>query len=86
MVTIGQDLCVVEDILGADGKTIDTATQAERESAATKAEEQAIVMLYLQNINQTWHGAMVRYLEDAFATGNNIYPTSLPDAYRFLDD
>ncbi len=43
-------------------------------------------MLYLRNINQTWHGAMVRYLKDAFATGNDIYPTSLPNAYRFLDD
>ncbi len=29
---------------------------------------------------------MVRYLEDAYATGNDIYPRTLPDAYCFLDD
>ncbi len=29
---------------------------------------------------------MVRYLEDMYVTGNDIYPNSLPDAYRFLDD
>ncbi len=51
-----------------------------------KVEEQAIVMLYPRNINQTWHGGMVRYLEDAYTMGNDIYPTSLPDAYRFLDN
>ncbi len=43
-------------------------------------------MLYLWNINQTWHGVMVRYLEDAYVTGNVIHPTSLPDAYHFLDN
>ncbi len=85
-VAIGGDLCVVEDILASDGKTMGTATQAEKDVATTKAEEQVIVMLYLQNINQTWHSAMARYLEDAYATGNNIYPCTLPDAYRFLDD
>ncbi len=48
-----------------------------------RAEEQVVVMLYLQNINQLWHRQMVRYLEDAYAMGNDIYPNSLPDAYVF---
>ncbi len=80
-VTVGQDLCVVEEILVSDGKTLGMATRAERELAVSKAEEPAIVVLYLQNINQTWHGSMVRYLEGAYATRNDIYPTSLPNAY-----
>ncbi len=62
------------------------ATHAQRDDVVTKTEEQAIVMLYLQNINQSWHGQTVRYLEDAYAAGNDIYPISLPYAYHFLDD
>ncbi len=43
-------------------------------------------MLYLRKVNQVWHGAMVKYLEDAYLTGTDIYLASLPDAYCFLDD
>ena len=85
-VTIGKDDCVAEAILAGQGSNLGSATQAAKDAAFATAENQAIVMLYLRNINQTWHGTMVRYLEDAYATGNDIYPTSLPDAYRFLDD
>ncbi len=70
-VTIRQDRCIVDEVLGAGGLTFDTATQVERDMAFTKTEEHAVVMLYLRNINQAWHGAMVRYLEDAYATGND---------------
>lgn len=85
-VSIGRDDCVMDEILRDQGLTEATATQAQKEAAKNRAEEQSTVMLYLRNINQSWHGSMVRYLEDAYATGNDIYPTSLPDAYRFLDD
>ncbi len=61
-------------------------TQAQNNGAAMRAEEQVAVMLYLQNINQIWYGLMVRYLEDAYATGHDIYPTLLPDVYCFLDN
>ena len=85
-VAIGKDDCVVETLLQERGLTMENATPAAKEAALATAENEAIVMLYLRNINQAWHGAMVRYLEDAYATGNDIYPASLPDAYRFLDD
>mmetsp|Transcript_27302 Transcript_27302/g.56123 ORF Transcript_27302/g.56123 Transcript_27302/m.56123 type:complete len:184 (+) Transcript_27302:1-552(+) len=85
-VSIGRDECVVDEILKEQGLTQVAATQAQKEAAVSRAEEQAVVMLYLRNINQSWHGSMVRYLEDAYATGNDIYPTLLPDVYRFLDD
>ncbi len=80
-VTIGQDECVIDDVLRGRGLTQATATQAQKDDAVVKAEEQAAVMLYLCNINQSWHRQMVRYVEDAYVTGNDIYPTSLPDAY-----
>ncbi len=85
-VAIGGNECIVDEILRGQGLTRATATQEEKDGAATTAEDQAAVMLYLRNINQSWHGSMVRYLEDAYSTGNNIYPTLLPDSYRFLDD
>mmetsp|Transcript_17391 Transcript_17391/g.36462 ORF Transcript_17391/g.36462 Transcript_17391/m.36462 type:complete len:210 (+) Transcript_17391:789-1418(+) len=43
-------------------------------------------MLYLRNVNQVWHRAMVRYLEDAYTTGTDIYPMSLLDVYQFLNN
>ena len=85
-VTIGGDGCVVEHILISTGLTMDSATQAEKEAALKLSETQAVVMLYFRNIHQGWHGTMVRYLEDAYATGNDLYPKTLPDSYKFLDD
>ncbi len=85
-VTIRQDQCVIEDTLASDGKMVDTLMQMEKELVVMRGEEQAIVMLYLRNINQTWHCGMVRYLEDTYIMGMDIYPTSLPDVYWFLDD
>ncbi len=49
----------MNEILADQGLTVATATQAEKEAAVAKAEEEAVVMLYLWNINQAWHGAMV---------------------------
>ncbi len=68
----------------SEGLIQDTATQVQKEAAVNKAELKAVVILYLCNINQAWHGPMVRYLEDSYATRNDIYPTSLPDVYRLL--
>ncbi len=53
-----------------------TTIQAEKEAAIAKVEEQAVGMMYSQNINQAWHSSMVWYLEDICTTGNSIYPPS----------
>ncbi len=58
-VTIGRDECVVDEILREQVLTQATATHAQREGALYRAEEQLAVMLYLRNINQSWHGLMV---------------------------
>jgi len=55
-VSIGRDECVVDEILKEQGLTQVAATQAQKEAAVSRAEEQAVVMLYLRNINQSWHG------------------------------
>ena len=85
-VNIGRDDCVVEQILAESGTTLENATLTEKDAAYAVAEGQSVVMLYFKNIHQSWHGPMVRYLEDAFATGTDLYPTSLAAAYSFLDD
>ena len=71
-VAICGDKCVVDELLRDQGLTQTTATQTQRDEAAIRAEEQATVMFYLRNINQSWHGSMVRYLEDTYATGSDI--------------
>ncbi len=80
-VAIGNDNCIIDKILRKQGLTQLTVTQAQKEATIGRAKEQSTVMLYLCNINQMWHSQMVQYLEDAYATGNNIYPTLLLDAY-----
>ncbi len=84
--TNGRNERFVDEILREQGLMQFTATQAQKDNAIARAEDQATVMLYLRNINQSWHGLMDKYLEDAYATGNDIYPTLLPDAYCFMDD
>ncbi len=74
-VTIRQDKCAVDELLRDQGLTQGTASQVQKEAAFSSTKEQAVVMLYLRNIKQTWHGAMVKISRTRVPLGTMSTPS-----------
>ncbi len=61
--TVGWDNCMVDDIMARDGLKLAMATQAEKDIACFKTEDEVIVMLHVQRHDMEGSGTWKKHMQ-----------------------
>ncbi len=72
------------EVLNEIGKTVETATVDELQTAGESAEERYKAVVFLYGANQARHGGLVVHLANEFALGNRKYPETVSEVYSLM--